>query len=218
MKLQKFAKLVKQYGTCYIYHLPGGVVWLGTSTGIYRAAGMPETIDSASMAVVLDFDAKQAAKTIMQDRECDSEASMIMVDMREEAPEITAKKISIAAVKNGVMATALLCDDGELVFYDSDLLSPLADVFKESEYVEITVRIGKDGRRYVVVHDGFDVVGAVAPLDIIDKDFIGDLEEFQTLCVSQYFRQQERIAQMVEYGTDDAQMSMDETEAAGDED
>lgn len=215
MKLSKFAKLVKTYGACYIYHVETGGIWLGTARSIYRADGLPESISAETMPAVLDFDTKQAGKTIIQDKYCEDASGMVFVDLRDSADDITAKQIQIAAIRRGVMATALLCDDGELVFYDSALLSPIADVFKESEYVEITVRIGRDGRRFVVVHDGFDVIAAVAPLEVIDEDFIGDLEEFQTLCVSQYLRQQERRQQMEEYGDAD-QASIDEE--AGDND
>lgn len=116
----------------------------------------------------------------------------------DPAPDIRTKKIEVAAAYEGMYATALLCDDGELVFYDEAQLAPLADVFKESDYVETAVRVGPADRRYVVIRDGFDTVAGIMPVEIVSKEFLGDLSTFQTQCTEQYLREESRAARLAE--------------------
>lgn len=214
MKLSKYAKLVKSCGICTVFHVESDGIWLATNTAVYRAPGLPESIDAEAMAAVLDFDEKQARKIVMRDKYCEDMGCMIEVDLREDPHfDIGAKRLKVSAVCNGSVAVALLCDDGDLVFYDDALTGPLSDVFKESDYVETVVRMAQNGRRYVVVKDGFDIIAAFAPMNVITEDYIGELEEFHTLCATQLIRDQERAAQRAQYEAEaTGQMSVGETE------
>lgn len=81
---------------------------------------------------------------------------------------------------------------GELIFYDSALIAPIADVVKNSDYIQTVVRKTAGGAPYVVIKDGFEVLAGFVPLKIITKQFLEDLSEFESACVSQYMREQER--------------------------
>ena len=217
MKLRNFARAVKQTRRLHICHVARGDVWLAHGKAIYRAAGLPKSVDSETILPVLDFDAEESKKIVVISDYFDDRRDVFGMDLRDDRTlDIPARRITVSAVKNGVYATGLLCDDGELVFYSSELLSPLADVYKEhQEYIEIVVRAEENGQRYIVVRDGFDVVAAILPLNIIDKEFLGDLQEFQARCVEQYLRLEARrgIADM-----DDGQTVIEGTEGGGNDD
>jgi hypothetical protein len=196
MKLSKFARLVKQTGLLYLFHVSGGGVWLGTHYGFYRASGLPDTVDDSTILAILDFDTKAAMKIIVHEENINNERDIFGFDLSDDhTPDIEAKKFSVAAVYKGTFATALLCDDGELVFYDEAHLAPLADVLKESNYVQTVVRVNKKGVRYVVIRDGLETVAGIMPMQIISKEFLGDLQEFQARCTEQYFREESRRTQ-----------------------
>lgn len=209
MKLRNFARAVKLTRRLHICHVEGGDVWLTHGKAIYRAAGLPKSVDSETILPVLDFDAEESKKITVISHDFYDRRDMFGMDLRDDTSlDIPARRITVSAVKNGVYATGLLCDDGELVFYSSELLAPLADVFKEhQQYIEIVVRVQENGRRYIVVRDGFDVVAAILPLDIIDKEFLGDLQEFQARCVEQYLRIEARRGIV---GADDGQTVIEE--------
>jgi len=195
MKLSRFAKLVKQGGIVYLCHVTGSGIWLGARTGFYRADGLPETVDEATILTILDFDTKTQEKIVVRELDFDSDRQMFGMNLSDDGtPDIEAKKISVAAVYKGTFATALLCDDGELVFYDEAQLSPLADVFKESDYVRTVVRVNDSGGRYVVIRNGFETVAGIMPMRIVSKEFLGDLSDFQARCTEQYFREESRKA------------------------
>ena len=85
---------------------------------------------------------------------------------------------------------------GRLHFEDEDgnrlPPAPFADVVKTSDYIQTVVRKTAGGAPYVVIKDGFEVLAGFAPLKIITKQFLEDLSEFESACVSQYMREQKQ--------------------------
>lgn len=193
MKLAKFAKLVKQGHFLYLAHVKDSGVWLGIRAGFYKASGLPDTVDEATILTILDFDSKAQEKIIVEECEFESEADMFGMNLSSDSRrDIGAKRFPVAAVRSGTIASALLCDDGDLVFYSENLLTPLADVFKESDYAELTVRMDERGRRYVVVRDGFETLAGFMPLQVITEEYLGELEDFHARCADQYFREENK--------------------------
>lgn len=47
------------------------------------------------------------------------------------------------------------------------------------------------GQPYLVVHDGFEVLAAVMPVQVVTEDFLADLSEFHALCTEQFYRQRD---------------------------
>ena len=107
--------------------------------------------------------------------------------------EAYAKKMQMQAVYKGRLATGLLCSDGELVFYDESLLGPVAKEIDDSEYVETVVRKYATGQRYIVVKNGFEVIAAVMPLNIVSQEYLEKLAEFEVHCTQQFAREKARI-------------------------
>lgn len=68
----------------------------------------------------------------------------------------------------------------------------LAEQIKESDYIRYTVRKMESGQRYLVVHDGFEVLAAIMPVRIVTEKYLADLSEFQALCTEQFYRERAR--------------------------
>ena len=59
MKIAKFAKLVKNSGYCYVAHVAGSGIWLGTNVAMYRATELPEMEGRDQVRTVLDMSEKE---------------------------------------------------------------------------------------------------------------------------------------------------------------
>lgn len=82
-------------------------------------------------------------------------------------------------------------------------LAPLAEEIKKSEYIYYTARQTQTGQRYLVVHDGMDVLAAIMPMNILKEEYINDLAEFQALCMEQFYKDKERREAVIEEAEDD---------------
>jgi len=193
MKLSRYTKLVKQSGLCTVLHVKGDGIWLATRAAFYKAAGMPD-ITGSEITAVLDINSKEAQKIYIEEECCAGVHDIFGMDLTAStAQDIETYSIPVSAVKNGVYATALVCKDGELVFYDDKWLLPVMDVFKESDYVNMVVRVTEKGTRYIVVKDGLEVIAAIMPLKVVDEVFLKDLASFEKRCIEQFRREQSRI-------------------------
>lgn len=193
MKLSKYAALAKREAYCTVFRVENDGVWLGVRGAIYRAPGLPEFHGEEQAQAILSLDDKQMAKVYLQEFDCESMADIIGYDLRDWAPgELDTKPVSTVAVVSGKAAAALRTNDGELLFYDETYLQPLADVLKDSDYLEMTVRRHPTGRRYIAVKDGFTLLAAFMPVKIVTAKYIGELQEFEALCMEQLLREQNR--------------------------
>ena len=116
------------------------------------------------------------------------------------------EKLKVAAAPNGLWCSACRCKvDGELIFYNEAYLAPLAEEIKKSEYIYYTAQQTEAGQRYLVVHDGMDVLAAIMPMNILKEEYINDLAEFQALCMEQFYKDKERREAVIEEAEDDAE-------------
>lgn len=107
--------------------------------------------------------------------------------------EQEARRVPLEMFYKGMGLVGLVYGNGgELIFYDAALIAPIADVVKTSDYIQTVVRKTAGGAPYVVIKDGFEVLAGFAPLKIITKQFLEDLSEFESACVSQYMREQKQ--------------------------
>ncbi len=193
MKLSEYAKIAKREGCCTLLNVGGSGPWLATRSSVYCAGELPQIEYGDEMRTVLDLPEKDWKKIQWKTLECGSLDNVLGMNLREyDELEAYAKKMSMQAVYKGHTATALLCSDGELVFYNESLLAPVAKQLKESDYAQTVVRKYANGRRYVVVKDGIEVLAAVMPLDIITKEYLEELADFEVKCTGQFHREQAR--------------------------
>lgn len=194
MKLSKYVKLVKNEGYCNVVHVAGSGIWLGTRSAIFRATELPDLEGEDQVRTVLDMTEKAWKKVYMKENYAESVKDIFGMNLAEfEEGEQKTEKIKVLAAYRGYWVTALRCEgDGEIIFYNESLTGPIAQEIKDSEYIVYTVRKTTSGQRYVVVHDGFDVLAAIMPMQVVTQEFLADLAEFQALCTEQYYREKDR--------------------------
>lgn len=194
MKLAKYAQIAKREGCCSLLNVAGDGVWLATSSAVYRASDLPQIESGEEMRAVLDLTEKDWKKIYYKTNECESLDNVLGMYLRNyDEQEAYAKKMRMQAVYKGRLATGLLCSDGELVFYDESLLGPVAKEIDDSEYVETVVRKYANGVRYVVIKNGFEVIAAVMPLNIVSQEYLEKLAEFEVHCTQQFAREKARL-------------------------
>lgn len=194
MKLAKYAQIAKREGCCSLLNVAGDGVWLATRSAVYRASDLPQIESGEEMRAVLDLTEKDWKKIYYKTNECESLDNVLGMYLRNyDEQEAYAKKMQMQAVYKGRLATGLLCSDGELVFYDESLLGPVAKEIDDSDYVETVVRKYATGQRYVVVKNGFEVIAAVMPLNIVSQEYLEKLAEFEVYCTQQFAREKARI-------------------------
>ena len=197
MQTSKFAKLVKREGFCALRIIGEDGedgVYLATRSAVFRDDRFPPVKSGEVMAAVLDLPEKDWCKVSFSSVDCEGPEKVMGLDLRDHVPgDRIAKKLEMAAVWRGQLVTALVCQDDELVFVDESLLSPVQKELADSSYVEHIVRQTESGGKYVVVKNGFELVAAVMPVEVIDMEYLSRLQEFQTLCVQQYERDKLRL-------------------------
>lgn len=197
MKLSKFANLVKNGGRCAVLHVAGSGIWLSTGTAIYRATELPDMEGSEQVRTVLDMTADAWKKVYLTEDWPESVSNVLGLNLAPYAQgEQDTEKLKVAAAPNGLWCSACRCKvDGELIFYNEAYLAPLAEEIKKSEYIYYTARQTEAGQRYLVVHDGMDVLAAIMPMNILKEGQIGNegsVEEYLQALVA-VFREVRRV-------------------------
>lgn len=146
------------------------------------------------MRTVLDMPEKAWEKVHFDERWEGTVKSIFGMNLSDYADgEQDTEKLKVMAAPDGLWCDCRRSmDDGELIFYREAMLSPLAEQIKESDYIRYTVRKMEGGQRYLVVHDGFEVLAAIMPVRIVTEKYLADLSEFQALCTEQFYREQAR--------------------------
>lgn len=187
MKLSRFAALVKREGRCRVIR-QGDHTWMSLGCAIYKADGMPEIHGPTQAQTVLDLSDKAWKKIFYDEDTAESASDICGIDMTEsvrEERQTEAHPMQLC-YKKGTITTALRCDGGELVFYDASLIGPVADIVRDSDYAQIVARKNSAGVTIIVVKNGFEPIAAIMPMKILDKEFMRDLADLDSLCVEQY--------------------------------
>lgn len=210
MKLSKYASLVKRCGRCIVARVEGSGIWLGTDSALYRATELPEPEGSDQVRAMLDLPEKAWNKVYMSEIRAESAAGVLGMDLSPYAAgEQDADKQKLMAAHNGHWCACYRCrEDGELIFFDEEALGPVMEELRRSDYIRFTVRKAKNGAWYLTVHDGFDVLAAILPVQVLTEEYMTELAEFQALCTRQYWKDRaDRPADAPE-----EQMELEETE------
>lgn len=174
MKLSKYVKLVKGGGYCMVAHVEDSGIWLGTRSAIFRATELPDMVGEEQVRTVLDMPEKAWEKVHFDERWEGTVKSIFGMNLSDYADgEQDTEKLKVMAAPDGLWCDCRRSmDDGELIFYREAMLSPLAEQIKESDYIRYTVKKMESGQRYLVVHDGFEVLAAIMPVRIVTEKYI----------------------------------------------
>ncbi len=193
MKISKFVQLVKRRGYCCVVHTNSGEILLSNGAALYKAPGLPDMRGEEQIRTVLDIEPGQARKIYIQEDTVSAFDDVFGMDLTDGMSDTaSAKKIQSAAFVKGIYAQALEADDGELIFYNEDLLSPLSDRMKESEYIELAVRKTQKGQRFIVVLDGFEVLAGIMPVSVTSEEYLKELQKFEQKVYAQVVREKQR--------------------------
>lgn len=218
MKISKYVQLLKRKGHGRVVHIGNsGDIVLGTHASLYKAYGLPDMRGEDQIMTVLDIEPKQREKIYIVEDYATSIADIYGINLEDGMDgTVKARKLQTVAFVNGRYAQALETDDGELLFYDDGLIAPLSDRIKESEYIELAVRETAKGVRYIVLMDGFEVLAAIMPEDIVSMDYLKELKEFETKIYKQFLRQEQRKMEQAEKA-EESKSSDTETDEAAEE-
>ena len=141
MKLSKYATIVKKDAACNVIRVESDWMWLGTPSAIYRATGLPEIRGREQMRTILSFTDKQMDKVFLREFDFEDLHDVMGCDLCDVLPgEQKTTPVKMVASIKGKRLTALRAEDGEMIFYDSAYMLPLADELKDAEYMERTIR------------------------------------------------------------------------------
>lgn len=190
MKLSKYANLVKSCGRCIVARVEGSGIWLGTDSALYRATELPEPEGADQVRAMLDLPEKAWNKVHMSEIWAESTTDVLGMDLSPYAAgEQDADKLKMMATRNGLWCACYRCrEDGELIFFDEGALGPVMEELRRSDYIKFTARKAKNGAWYLAVHDGFDVLAAILPVQVLTEEYMTELAEFQALCTKQYWK------------------------------
>ena len=133
MKIAKFAKLVKNSGYCYVAHVAGSGIWLGTNTAMYRATELPELEGREQVRTVLDMSEKDFKKVHLVEIWADGLGNVSGMNLSPYDKEQETEKLKVITAPKGIWCACRRCrEDGELFFYDEVLLLPLMDELKKA--------------------------------------------------------------------------------------
>ena len=205
MKLQKYSALLKKKGYGIWINTPDCVV-LALPAAMYKAPGLPGVNELPAIKAILDIDKKAEEKAMVNVDAAGKDSDIKGFDLSDGTTEHEqdADNIRAAAFIDDVIYSVLRTKDGQLLFYDRQLLLPLADKLKDkdaSAYIGYFVRKhGKSGQPYIVVKDGFTTLAAIMPVKVLTADYISELQDFELMCIDQLNREKEEQK-------DDGQMS-----------
>ena len=205
MKISKYVKLAKRCGHCIVINTETSGTLLGIDTAFYRNEELPEMHGSDQIRAVLDIEPKQAKKIVFMERAAEGIDDVYGWDLSDGFDKtLQAQILQVPVSFKGSYLKALEAEDGELLFYDEDLLSPMNDRIKASDYINLAVRQTEKGQRYIVLMDGFEVLAAILPMQVATEEYLKALYAFANKVKQQNERQRERDMQ-----------AENDTEAAG---
>lgn len=169
MKLSKFVKRAKSESYCVVIHADDSGIWLGTRLALYNATELPYMEGKEQAGAVLDIDSKAWEKMFFDEKYAETGGAAFGMNLTDADPlEQEARRVPLEMFYKGMGLVGLMYGNaGELIFYDSALIAPIADVVKNSDYIQTVVRKTAGGAPYVVIKDGFEVLAGFAPLKII---------------------------------------------------
>lgn len=203
MKLSAFAKIAKKTHTIIVLtmidKLPTEEMILSNGIAMYRCGAIPTVSGHSQICALLDITQKQREKIIIKEELYDNLSSVTAgFDLSDGvvAGEEDTQEVKIGITYKGKQLTALKCGDGEMIFFNNELLMPLKEEIG-SPYFQIRSRVAdKEGKRfrYLIAKDGFKTLAAFLPVIALTDEFMEDLKNFADDCEMQKGIEENRIA------------------------
>lgn len=166
MKFKKIESILKNKRTLIICKGPD-CQWLGDGTAFYPCYNFPN-LDEKTLPLILDITDTQIEKYTIQVKGLPKRISFLDTDKAE----VALKRGAFEFVIDGMHLEPIGTSQG-IVFINTKYLKPYAD---EKEGVQLYERTNEVGDVYIAVKKGFMLIGIIAPINIVDEQFIATIE------------------------------------------
>lgn len=170
-KKRKYVALLERYNEL------GEIVrqYISDGSAIYPIDGLPY-LTSDNILTIFDIPEKQRSKWVVQ-----TQVAVPGIYSTEDTylREKQLVRESIQIVYGSVVLRPLQTTYRGLVFIDNKYLSPLTDVL---DVLELFERYTPDGDVYIVAKAGLLLQAIIAPVDIVDEQFITNMENLTLQC------------------------------------
>lgn len=177
MKLKKVAALCSQSGIFYLFDQideNAEIVcqWLGDGAAFYPIAGLPY-MDTDNICAMFDIPEKKQEKLIFRhDKAPDT------INWDDNAPgEYQLDDPKLCVRHEGRDMLPLRTSAG-ITFIQEKYLAPL----DSPEYMHLYERTSRGRGIYIVAKVGMMIQAVVAPMDVVNKDFVDRMEDLTGLC------------------------------------
>lgn len=196
MRMGKLAQLIKKMKNVVWINTKEGDNFIATGLSIYRADGTPNVEEEEQVAKILDIEEKKAISMLIEIQWDGKQDNILGYDLSEGKVEneVFAERMSVAAQVNERRYEALRCENGEIFFFDENLVTPLADVFKNEWWnISYSIRRRTDGNNwpYIVIKNGFITIAAIRPAEVLSDDYLRELQDFMLRCADQLRREKQ---------------------------
>jgi hypothetical protein len=178
MKIKSIARICAQDKRIFIYdkRQSDGEIdmqWIGDGSAMYPAFDLP-LLEEESIFAIFDIPEKNRDKYLFQHKNVPERLSFEDQVLCENILDTGKLEIAVA----GRILKPLQTQRG-LAFIDAKYLSPLSDSLDTLELYE---QLTPDGQVYIVAKAGFMVMAVIMPYDIINENFVKQMEELTRQC------------------------------------
>lgn len=187
MKIKKIIRICENTKQVILYDDPvRKMQWISNGIGIYPLQGCP-IFDEESFCVTYEIN--------------DTKREKMSFRINEELPhtyefsdtdnfETVAEKLPFTVNYQHYDAVAFRTEFG-LEFIQSCYLTPFSDY--DSTKLSFYIRSTKDNHRYFIVKNGFMLIGIIAPLMVIDRGFLNELDKFTKMANATFYNNAENF-------------------------
>ena len=175
MKIKRIIDLCKKRKHFLIFHdEANNIQWLSDKYAIYPLLKMP-MLDKEYICSMYDITDSQKDKIFFKsEKELPQHLNFNDTDETETQTKIN----EMAIVYNGKILLPIETERG-LKFIENQYLTPFADINKND--LSLTLRINQKGQEYFAVKEGLLLYGLISPCDIINNDFVNQLNHLYKL-------------------------------------
>lgn len=175
--------------------------YISDGSAIYPLDGMPY-LTSENILTIFDIPEKQRVKWAVREQVRVPETYNVEdIDLKERKLD----RESIQIVYGSKVLRPLQTSSRGLVFIDNKYLSPMTDVL---DVLELFERCTPSGEVYIVAKAGLLLQAIIAPVDVVDEQFIINMKNLTMQC-EQALKYKNRIASHVEPEPEQFNMKID---------
>lgn len=193
MKLSALSGVVRKKNSVQVMtcEATGGEMVIGANcAALYRCGPVPNVYGPAQIGALLSLTKKQLDKVVIREEQYETLENIHGLDLSENGTptEQDTTETAMQFTYKHKSYTSLRTKDGEILFFESLYLAPLAEEM-QSAYFSLKTRLLDDGHRhfnYIIAKDGLTTLAAIMPYTVLSEEFIKELDDMNTDCANQF--------------------------------